>query len=140
MEDSTQAGATKWQLTEPVRNASYTGLKCNNTRKSVVPNEEAISWVWTNDTYSITMAYQKYWAHQLQEQSSKKVPVNTPSSKILLRFYQAYMISVPTNQVFPSSRYVSIWKDAVQLSVVFLTFVIVLAFWHSIRQIATFGF
>jgi hypothetical protein len=128
IEDSTEAGATQWQPTGPVRNASYTRVECNITRKSVVPNEDAIPWVWTNDTYSITMAYQDYWTHQLEEQSSKQVPVDTPSAQTLLRFYQAYMISVNTNQAFPSLRYVSIWEDAVQLSVVFLTFVIVLAF------------
>jgi hypothetical protein len=74
------------------------------------------------------MAYQNYWDHQLEEQSSKQVPVETPSAQTLLRFYQAYMISVNTNQAFPSLRYVSIWRNAVQLSVVFLTFIIVLAF------------
>lgn len=125
--DATQAGATIWQPIGPVGNASFTRAECNITRKPEVLDEKAIPWLWTNDTYSITAAYSSYWGFQIEEIDSKKIVVPTPTAQELLRFYQAYIVTMNTlNTIDPSLRQVSIWMDTVQLSVAFLAVVVIL--------------
>lgn len=125
--DSTEGAATIWRPTGPVGNTSYARVECNITRKSDVVDEDEIPWIWTNDTYAITMAYWTYWAYLLEDNASKDLPVSMPTPGELLRFYQAYMVSVNTIYAFPMLRNVSILMDTVQLSVIFLTIVTVLS-------------
>ncbi|KAL3418660.1 hypothetical protein PVAG01_10376 [Phlyctema vagabunda] len=102
------------------------GLDCGITRKTEVPDEYAIPWIWMNDTYAITLAYQNYWTYSLTESNSKNLTIATPTPQELLRFYQSYMVSVNTINSVPTLRKVSVWKDTVQLSTVLLAIMVVL--------------
>lgn len=134
--DTGQGAVTRWEPIGPVQNATFTRTECNITRKEVVKDENAIPWIWTNDTYSITMSYQQYYMYSLETAASKGLVVETPTPKDLLRFYQVYMASVNTINSTPTLREVSVWRDMVQLSVALLVAIIVLAvvtIWLGIR-------
>ena len=124
--DATQASLETWRPLGPVENASFTRLECNFTRKPVVPDEDAIPWIWTNDTWSITFAYRSNWMTEVGKLSSKNLTVTTPTPQKLFRFYQAYMISVNSWLAYPSERRVSVWMDTVQISTAILVVLIIL--------------
>ena len=125
--DVTLGTNTQWKPFGPVGNASFSRIECNFTRKANVANENEIPWLWTNDTYSITYGYSTFWYYLLENDSSKDLRVPTPTPKRILRFYQAYYISVNTIYAFPSLRKLSVMVDTVQLSVTFLVIAIILA-------------
>ncbi|KAI0114266.1 hypothetical protein F4776DRAFT_330743 [Hypoxylon sp. NC0597] len=134
--DTGQGAVTRWEPIGPVQNATFSRTECNITRKEIVKDENAIPWIWTNDTYSITMSYQQYYMYSLETAASKGLVVETPTPKDLLRFYQVYMASVNTINSTPTLREVSVWRDMVQLSVALLVAIIVLAMvtiWLGIR-------
>ncbi|KAH8592552.1 hypothetical protein B0O99DRAFT_689695 [Bisporella sp. PMI_857] len=134
--DTTEASARIWRPFGTVENASFTRLECNITKKPHVLNEEAIPWIWTNDTYDITMGYAQYWMYHLEDFASKGLLLSPPTPKEILRFYQAYMVTTNTIYASPSLRNVSIWKDTVQLSIMFLVTLIILTsltLWQSGR-------
>ena len=115
----------EWRPVGPIQNASFTRTECNITRRPDVPDEDAVPWIWTNDTDSIIMAYRQYWNYMLEDSASKGLPVTMPTPEDILRFYQAYMVSVNTVYAFPSPRSLSVWMNTVQLSTVFLVIVLV---------------
>lgn len=123
-DDHTEAGATSWMPVGPVGNASFTRLDCNITRKAEVQDPNAIPWVWTNDTYSITQSYEMYWTNTLEEASARGMTISTPSPTDLLRFYQAYMATMNTLHSAEVPQMVSVWMDTVQLSTIFLVVII----------------
>jgi hypothetical protein len=134
--DTTEGGARTWRPFGPVGNASFSRVECNITRKPYVLDEDAIPWIWTNDTYDITMGYAQYWMFQLEDAASKNLLLSPPAPKDLLRFYQVYMATSNTIYASPSLRRVSMLKDTVQLSVVFLVILIsltLLTLWQSGR-------
>lgn len=118
--DKTEAGATTWKPVGPVGSASFTRLECNITRKTEVHDPNAIPWVWTNDTYSITQSYEMYWTNSLEESGARGMTITTPTAKDLLRFYQAYMATMTTLHSSGEIQRVSVWMDTVQLSTIFL--------------------
>ncbi|KAH8753205.1 hypothetical protein F5882DRAFT_308787, partial [Hyaloscypha sp. PMI_1271] len=124
--DVTLGSETSWRPVGPIRNTSFSRTECNITRKPQVADENAIPWLWTNDTYSITYAFRTYWSFLVEDNSSKGQPVSTPTPKDILRLYQAYMVSVNTIYALKSLKTVSIWMETVQLSTVFLGTIIVL--------------
>lgn len=136
-DDSTQAGLDNWRPIGPVENASYSRVECNISRNAdsgVLADD--VPWIWTNDTHSITNAYRTYWATEVGEKSSKNLTVAAPTPQEIMRFYQAYMISVNTWLSRPSTRSVSVWKDTVQLHSTLLVVLILLAaleLWLAIR-------
>ncbi|CZR62748.1 uncharacterized protein PAC_12645 [Phialocephala subalpina] len=121
-----QASSSSRKPMGPVGNASYTRVECDISRKPEVSKDTAVPWIWTNDTLSIAMGYASFWVYPMEETDSKHEPVSTPTPEVLLRFYQAYMVTVNTIDSFPSLRRVSVWMDTVQLSVVFLAVIIAL--------------
>ncbi|KAI1413440.1 hypothetical protein F5Y13DRAFT_198756 [Hypoxylon sp. FL1857] len=134
--DTGQAATTEWMPIGPVQNATFARTDCNITRKAVVKDENAIPWIWTNDTYSITMSYQNYYMNSFTTSASKGQLVATPTSRDLLRFYQAYLAAANTIYSSPTLKKVSVWKDVVQLSVALLVTIIILAIvtiWLGIR-------
>lgn len=126
--DAGDSGKETWKPIGRVGNASFARVECNITRKSNVRDNNAIPWIWTNDTYSITKAFTDFWLYGLEEVDTRNGTVATPTPEELLRFYQAYMVSVNTEYSQPSLRKVSVLKDTVQVSLVFLTIVVILAF------------
>jgi hypothetical protein len=136
--DATQASLETWKPFGAVGNASFSRMECNFTRKPVVLDEEAIPWIWTNDTWSITFAYRTNWMTAVGERSSKNLTITMPTPETLFRFYQAYMISVNTWLSPPSKSRVSIWMDTVQVSTVVLVVLVLLALlevWISVRYL-----
>lgn len=116
-----------WKPIGPVANASYTRTECNITRKPIVADEDAIPWVWTNDTESIASGLHTYWDYGLENAGGRNLPVSTPSAQDLFRFYQAYIVTTNTNHSLPSRRKVSTWLKTVELSVIFLVVFILLS-------------
>ena len=132
-----EGDATTWRPTGPVGNASYTRFECALTRKPEVLDESMIPWVWTNDTYSITMQYRAYWCFPFLMQERVNISFPTPKPEELPRFYQAYMVTVgATFDVSPVPKEISVWMDTVQLSIVFLAILLIffsLILWQSVR-------
>ncbi|KIW28119.1 uncharacterized protein PV07_07801 [Cladophialophora immunda] len=124
--DATLDAEDSWRFVGPVGNASYTRLECTITRKPVVADEEAIPWIWTNDTYSITFAFRTYFSNMLESAASKELPVPTPTSVDVLRMWQAYFATVNTIYAFPTPRVLSVWMDTVQLSTALLLTLVIL--------------
>ena len=125
--DTSEGGARVWRPVGPVENASFSRVECNITRKPHVLDENKIPWIWTNDTYDITMGYAQYWMYHLEEYASKDIVLSPPTPKELLRFYQVYFATANTIYASPTLRSISMWKDTVQLSVVFLVIMVALA-------------
>ncbi|KAH8585359.1 hypothetical protein B0O99DRAFT_559719 [Bisporella sp. PMI_857] len=114
-----------WRPTGQVANASYTRFECSIARKPEVPDENLIPWVWTNDTYSITSQYRAMWGFPFGLMEGVNITYPTPSAQELLRFYQAYMVTLGTTyDVTPSPMKISVWMETVQLSIVFLAIII----------------
>ncbi|OAL30844.1 hypothetical protein AYO22_01464 [Fonsecaea multimorphosa] len=113
--DPTLDAEDTWLFVGPVHNASYTRIECTITRKPVVPDEEKIPWIWTNDTFSITNGYRTYFANILESAASQKLPVLTPTPLDILRMWQTYFVTVNTIYASPVPRLVSISIDTVQL-------------------------
>ncbi|KAG4437304.1 hypothetical protein IFR05_007200 [Cadophora sp. M221] len=107
-----QADATSWRPVGPVGNASYTRVECSITRKPEVPDKDLVPWVWTNDTYSITMQYVMFWSYPFIREEFWNLTYATPTGKEILRFYQAYIVALGASM---------------DLSAVFLAFIIALA-------------
>jgi hypothetical protein len=132
-----EADATTWRPTGPVGNASYTRFECTITRKPEVLDEDLIPWVWTNDTYSITLAYVTYFDYPFEQEEFVSITYSTPAPEDILRFYQAYMVTVGTIfDVSPTPKEISVWMDTVQVSIVFLAIIIIstaLILWLSGR-------
>lgn len=63
--DATESSLEQWRPFGPVRNASYSRLECNITRKVDIL-ETAVRWVWTSGTWSITFAYRTYWMTEVR--------------------------------------------------------------------------
>jgi hypothetical protein len=124
--DVDPSGESEWKPFGPVANASYSRLECNITRKLEVPNEDAIPWIWTNDTYSITLSYRNYWMYSLEDMATKNLSISTPTPQDLLRFYQTYFATVNTEYAVSTTQQVSVLMDTVQLSIVFLAMVVIL--------------
>ncbi|KAF2267890.1 hypothetical protein CC78DRAFT_541126 [Lojkania enalia] len=125
-EDATQAAVSTYRPIGSVEKSSFVRTECNITRKPEVSDPEAVPWIWTNDTWSITHAYRTYWMVAVGEKSSKNLTVTPPTPQELFRFYQAYMASVNTYYSYPSIRKVSVWMDTVQLSTIILIMVVLL--------------
>ena len=122
----TNAESATWEPIGPVGKASYSRLECNLTRNWQVPDSLTVSWVWTNDTYSITLGYSEYYYLSFQEAASNQLPVAVPTPEEILRLYQAYMISINILGGSPIQRSISVLKDTVQLSAVLLVIVLIL--------------
>ncbi|OAP58459.1 hypothetical protein AYL99_07549 [Fonsecaea erecta] len=134
--DATLDAEDTWRFVGPVRNASYTRIECGISRKPVVPDEDAIPWIWTNDTYSITFGYRTYFSNMLESAASKGLPVPTPTPMDILRMWQTYFATVNTIYAFPVPRVISVWMDTVQLStglLMTLIFIAALIIWTSGR-------
>jgi len=134
--DTTLDSEDEWFFRGPVANASFARLECNINRMSHVENEAAIPWPWTNDTYAITFSYRTFFCFSLENATSKGIPVPTPTPFELLRVWQAYMVSMNTIYAKPTIQSVSVLLDTVQLSTVFLVFIVVLTLltaWSSVR-------
>jgi hypothetical protein len=125
-DDPTNGGETEWRPNGTITNASYTRVECSISRKSVVLDEKAVPWLWTNDTYSITNAYRQFWMTYIGERSNSNLTVAPPTPHELFRFYQAYMVSVNTWNAKPYSRKISVWRDTVQLSIACLILILLL--------------
>lgn len=136
--DATLDAEDTWRFVGPVRNASFTRIECNISREPVVPDEDAIPWIWTNDTYSITFGFRTYFSSILESDASKGLPVPTPTPLDILRMWQTYFATVNTIYAFPTPRVVSVWMETVQLSMgLLLTLLILTALiiWTSGRYL-----
>ena len=137
-DDPTNGGETEWRPNGTVANASYTRVECTISRKPVVLDENAIPWIWTNDTYSITNAYRQFWMTYVGEQSNANLTVAPLTSHELFRFYQTYMISVNTWNARPYFRNISVLRDTVQLSIACLILILLLItveLWLTVRYL-----
>ena len=135
------SGETTWRPIGTVRNASYARTECSISRKPEVADEEMIPWLWTNDTYSITMGYRTYWEYWLHTIGRAHTDA-MPTPEDIFRFYQVYMIATNTNHPIKSTRKVSVWVDTVELSVVFLVATILLTLmilWSTGRYLFFLG-
>ncbi|KAL5315353.1 hypothetical protein ACEPPN_016220 [Leptodophora sp. 'Broadleaf-Isolate-01'] len=123
-----QAEATSWRPVGPVGNASYTRVECSITRRPEVPDKNLVPWVWTNDTYSITMQYTMFWSYPFIREEFLNITYPTPTGKEILRFYQAYLVALGASMdITPSPMELSVWMETVQLSAIFLAFILALA-------------
>ncbi|KAJ4350301.1 uncharacterized protein N0V89_008922 [Didymosphaeria variabile] len=125
--DKGMTGEETWMPFGPIQKASYARVECTITRKFKVLDENSIPWVWLNDTDSIAMGYRAYWEYDLEKAAGRGAAVTTPSPRDIFRFYQAYVVAANTNHSVPTPRKVSVWVDTVQLSVVFLIFLLLLS-------------
>jgi hypothetical protein len=135
-DDPTNGGVMQWKPNGTIANASYTRMECDISRKPVVLDEEAVPWVWSNDTFAITDAYRMFWTTYVGETSMENLPVVPPTPHELFRFYQAYIVSVNTWKARSYSRKLSIWTDTVQLSITCLTLILLLVMlelWLTVR-------
>jgi hypothetical protein len=134
-----QRDSSKWLPVGPVGNASYTRFECSLTRKTEVPDESMIPWVWQNDTYTLAYEYATYFNYPFIRDEVLNITFPTPTSQELFRFYQAYMLSIGTNHDFsPVHKEVSVWMNIVQVSIVFLVVVAIstgLILWLSGRYL-----
>jgi hypothetical protein len=136
--DTTLDAEDTWRFVGRVRNASFTRIECSISRKPVVPDEDAIPWIWTNDTYSITFGFRTYFSNLLESAASKGLPVTTPTPLDILRMWQTYFATVNTIYAFPTPRVVSVWMETVQLStglLLTLVILVVLIIWTSGRYL-----
>ncbi|KAI0531649.1 hypothetical protein GGR58DRAFT_518361 [Xylaria digitata] len=126
-EDVSFEAQANFKLSGPVGRGEFSRAECNFTRnaRSAV-DEDAVPWLWTNDTSAITSGYKVFWASSIGKYVPKDIPVPTPTSKDIIRLYQAYIISVNTVYSFPMPRALSIWKDTVQIATGVLIIVIAL--------------
>ncbi|KAH9210527.1 hypothetical protein DL95DRAFT_465787 [Leptodontidium sp. 2 PMI_412] len=113
--DTTEGAARQWRPFGPVGNASYTRVECDITPRLDILNASYIPYPWTNDTFSIALAYRSFWALPLQVNSTKGLAITPPTPKELLRFYQAYMVQVNTMFSPPTRRTVSTKKLRVHI-------------------------
>ncbi|KAL2072655.1 hypothetical protein VTL71DRAFT_11998 [Oculimacula yallundae] len=130
-------GKQAWRPTGFVRNASYTRFECSISRKLIVANQDEVPFPWTNDTFSIALEYAANWAYPFYAKEALNITYPVPTAKQLLRFYQAYILTIGTlKDPLSSPRSLTVRLETVQISVVFLAVLILAAFtitWLSAR-------
>lgn len=118
------SGRAGWRINGTIGNASYTRVECTFTRKTHVDNELMVPWPWTNDTASIAMGFADYYRQYVGVKSANDAPIPLPSSDDLLRFYQVYIAVMSTGIVTPAVKVLSLTYETVELSSVFLAFML----------------
>lgn len=121
------ADRTNERINGTVGNSSYTRIECTFNRKPQVANESMIPWPWTNDTASVAMAFADYYRSNIGILSANNQPISLPSPDELLRLYQVYIATLSTGIVSPMTRVLSITLPTVELSSIFLAFMLLFA-------------
>jgi hypothetical protein len=104
-----------------VDHASYTRADCSLHRPRHVPDENHIAYPDSGDVDSIPTAYTEYFQARFTQESTSNSEITVLTPDVLVRFYQAYVISKDTQYRQPVVRVLSVKLPNVEISTAFLT-------------------
>jgi hypothetical protein len=123
----------------PIEKSSYSRLDCDMNRIQQTPDYVHQAYPWTNSTDQLITAFADYYRANFVLESISNYPIQHPKPEDLFQFYQVYMITKDTQYPHRVVRPMSAHLRTVEISTVFLTIVLLIAF-LIILGIANYSF
>ncbi|CAG7565983.1 unnamed protein product [Fusarium equiseti] len=104
--------------------SAYTQADCV-IRQGRVLDPKHVAYLWTEDTFSIAVAFGDFYRANIVDQSINNKAIYHPTGQDLVRFFQAYMITKDTQYQHLVSRTITVRQRRIKVALIALLILVI---------------